>query len=88
MPRFVAKHGGSVRALKLYIASFHDKDTEQELGAQPPTRSYRMLRCLNRASCFEGLVSAKLGKHSFFNLADFALVSSKSQRFIERMWGT
>ena len=46
--KFVLKHGGAVKALKRYIASFGGTDPNAaELGTQPPTRSYRSLRVLS-----------------------------------------
>ena len=46
--RFINKNGGAVRALRLYIASFAEGEgVGNELGHQPPCRSYRSLRVLD-----------------------------------------
>lgn len=45
--RFTISSGGSVKALKRYIAGFSSGSASDQLGSQPPCRSYRYLMCLH-----------------------------------------
>ena len=44
--KFVQSHGSAALALKRYIASFGAAAGKTELGSQPPSKTYRLLRVL------------------------------------------
>lgn len=45
--KFICTSGGTAKALKRYIAGFSAGNTVDQLGSQPPCRSYRYLLCLS-----------------------------------------
>ena len=45
--KFTITSGGTVQALKRYIAGFSAGNAVDQLGSQPPCGSYRYLLCLS-----------------------------------------
>ena len=65
--KYVARHGGPLRALRRYIAGFANDDAADDsdaLGNQPPCRSYRNLRLVEELQFDIASQLKKVGERS------------------------